>query len=138
MAPSDLSQRSSEGGRGRRLAEGGGWRSEKTAKQFPFYKECLPGQLLQVRLHNWMAYEGPVEVNFRPGVNLIAAGNGVGKSSLLCAMAFGLGYDVSHITQRGRKLRDFIKAGQTACSVSCILVGRETGDFIHTTRQLRL
>lgn len=71
MGPSDLSQRGGgEGGGGSRSTDGG-WRREKFAKQFPFFRDCLPGQLLQVRLHNWMAYEGPVEINFRAGVNLV-------------------------------------------------------------------
>ncbi|PFH34897.1 RecF/RecN/SMC N terminal domain-containing protein [Besnoitia besnoiti] len=111
--------------------------AELTAR-FPFVRDCLPGQLLQLRLENWMAYTGPVEVNFLTGINLLAAPNGAGKSSLLCAMAFGLGYDVSHISRRGSRLRDFIKVGFSTCSVACVLVGRRPGEFVTTKRELRL
>ncbi|CBZ55568.1 DEHA2A05324p, related [Neospora caninum Liverpool] len=117
-----------------------GWartQAELSAR-FPFIRECLPGQLLQLRLENWMAYTGPVEVNFLTGINLLAAPNGAGKSSLLCAMAFGLGYDVAHISRRGSRLRDFIKIGHNACSVSCVLAGRKPGEFVTTKRELRL
>ncbi|KFH01120.1 RecF/RecN/SMC N terminal domain-containing protein, partial [Toxoplasma gondii VAND] len=135
--------RSSSSGSSQSVRETGhepGWEStqaELTAR-FPFIRDCLPGQLLQLRIENWMAYTGPVEVNFLTGINLLAAPNGAGKSSLLCAMAFGLGYDVSHISRRGSRLRDFIKNGHSACSVSCVLAGRKAGEFVTTRRDLRL
>ncbi|KAK2198442.1 bifunctional P-loop containing nucleoside triphosphate hydrolase/Structural maintenance of chromosomes protein 5/RecF-RecN-SMC [Babesia duncani] len=70
-------------------------------------------------MENWMAYTGPVVLHANPGVNIIAAANGCGKSAIVCAIALGLGYDLS-VLSRGDNIRAFVKRG---CMFSNLMIG---------------
>ena len=53
-------------------------------------QQFVRGQIMHIRLRNFMTYAGPVEVHPGPRLNLILGPNGSGKSSLVCAICLGL------------------------------------------------
>ncbi|CDR94903.1 structural maintenance of chromosome containg protein,putative [Babesia bigemina] len=73
-------------------------------------KQFRDGAIDSITMENWMAYTGPVRLKAMPGVNIIAAANGCGKSAIVCAIAIGLGFDPS-VLARGDNIHSFIKRG---------------------------
>ncbi|ORM41484.1 Structural maintenance of chromosomes protein 5 [Babesia sp. Xinjiang] len=82
-------------------------------------KRFREGAIDSITMENWMAYTGPVRLKALPGVNIIAAANGCGKSAIVCAIAIGLGFDPS-VLSRGDNIRAFIKRG---CKKSKLQIG---------------
>ncbi|GFE54416.1 SMC N terminal domain-containing protein [Babesia ovis] len=68
------------------------------------------GAIDSISMENWMAYTGPVRLKALPGVNIIAAANGCGKSAIVCAIAIGLGFE-TNVLSRGDNIKSFIKRG---------------------------
>ncbi|KAL7068262.1 hypothetical protein ACR3K2_13130 [Cryptosporidium serpentis] len=68
------------------------------------------GTLYSISLENWMNIEGPLVYIFENNVNIIAGLNGSGKSSVVCGIAIGLGYD-TNILARGHLLASYIRNG---------------------------
>ena len=93
----------------------------------------------RLKLANLRAIEA-AEFRFRPGLNLIVGVNGVGKTSLLDALAVCL----SAVTKQANKLRgrvesfthDDIRAGAKALTVECgVRIGdREYTYLLHKPR----
>jgi DNA repair exonuclease SbcCD ATPase subunit len=52
--------------------------------------------ITRLRLHNWRAYEN-LDLELGPGATFIVAPNGIGKTSLIMALAWGLFGDVSQV-----------------------------------------
>jgi exonuclease SbcC len=58
-----------------------------------------------VEMINWRAY-GHQEISFGPGITFLMGANGVGKTSILEAIAYGLTGEPSTVKDRGKLLRD--------------------------------
>ncbi|KMZ93040.1 SMC family domain-containing protein [Plasmodium vivax Mauritania I] len=77
----------------------------------PRYSRLKKGAIIEITVFNWMVFSGPVTLKAEEGINLIAAANASGKSSLVCALVFGLGYN-SSILSRNKELINYIKKGE--------------------------
>lgn len=71
--------------------------------------EFSPGAIVRVRLENFVTYE---RAEFFPGpsLNIVIGPNGTGKSSLVCAMCLGLGYQPT-VLGRANFVGEFVKHG---------------------------
>lgn len=61
--------------------------------------------ITHVKMINWRAYD-EYEVHFDPGITFIMGANGVGKTSILEAIAYALTGEPSTVKHRGKLLRD--------------------------------
>ncbi|UKK02740.2 chromosome maintenance protein [Theileria orientalis] len=96
------------------------------------------GSIRYISMENWMAYTGPVVLVAKPGVNIIAASNGSGKSAIVCAIALSLGFDVN-IVSRGDNIRSFVKRGCSKSVLKVGLVDDQTADStLHIERRITL
>ncbi|CRG96286.1 conserved Plasmodium protein, unknown function [Plasmodium gallinaceum] len=84
------------------------------------FKKLKKGAIIEITLYNWMVFSGPVKLKAAEGINLIAAANASGKSSIVCALVFGLGYN-SNILSRNKELINFIKKGEKKSYIEIIL-----------------
>ncbi|KAK1442518.1 hypothetical protein BgAZ_300360 [Babesia gibsoni] len=82
--------------------------------------EYREGAIKSIHMENWMAYSGPVVLTASPGVNIIAAANGCGKSAIVCAIALGLGFDLN-VLSRGEKIKSFVKRGCNRAKLKIVL-----------------
>ncbi|GIX65314.1 chromosome maintenance protein [Babesia caballi] len=87
------------------------------------------GAIDSITMENWMAYTGPVRLKAMPGVNIIAAANGCGKSAIVCAIALGLGFEPS-VLARGDNIRSFIKRGFSKAKLQIGLVDSSAPDGV--------
>ncbi|CAG8443432.1 2028_t:CDS:10, partial [Acaulospora colombiana] len=80
------------------------------------------GSIVRVSLKNFVTYDS---VEFRPGpnLNMIIGPNGTGKSTIVCAIALGLGWN-SSLLGRAKDISDFIKNGQERASIEIELQSR--------------
>ncbi|KAL7409239.1 hypothetical protein BDY24DRAFT_356208 [Mrakia frigida] len=69
----------------------------------------LPGSIVRIALKNFMTFKG-VEFRCGPGLNSVIAPNGSGKSSIVCALAIGLGWS-PNVLGRGDRFDAFIRTG---------------------------
>ncbi|CDU18037.1 structural maintenance of chromosomes protein 5, putative [Plasmodium yoelii] len=83
-------------------------------------KRLKKGAIIEITLFNWMVFSGPIKLKANEGINLIAAANASGKSSIVCALVFGLGYN-SNILSRNKDLINFIKKGEKKSYIEIIL-----------------
>ncbi|KAI9595896.1 hypothetical protein BDF19DRAFT_440498 [Syncephalis fuscata] len=69
----------------------------------------MRGAIVRMALRNFVTYD---RCEFWPGphLNMIIGPNGTGKSTIVCAMALGLGGSTS-LLGRGKELADFVKHG---------------------------
>ncbi|EUD65405.1 hypothetical protein C922_04145 [Plasmodium inui San Antonio 1] len=81
------------------------------ACSIPHGSRLKKGAIIEITVFNWMVFSGPVTLKAEEGINLIAAANASGKSSLVCALVFGLGYN-SNILSRSKDLINYIKKGE--------------------------
>jgi len=58
-----------------------------------------------VKMTNWRAYD-ECEIHFDPGITFIMGANGIGKTSILEAIAYALTGEPSTVKHRGKLLRD--------------------------------
>lgn len=72
--------------------------------------EFSPGAIVRVTIENFVTYE---RADFFPGpsLNMVIGPNGVGKSSLVCAICLGLGYP-SAVLGRAGTVGEFVKHGK--------------------------
>lgn len=69
----------------------------------------------KISLKNWKSHEN-TELEFKPGVNIIVGSMGVGKSSILQAISFGLFGTFSELKSKDIKITDLITRGSTTKS----------------------
>ena len=69
----------------------------------------------KITLRNWKSHEN-TELEFKPGVNIIVGSMGVGKSSILQAISFGLFGTFSELKSKDIKITDLITRGGVAKS----------------------
>ncbi|TPX60694.1 hypothetical protein PhCBS80983_g01576 [Powellomyces hirtus] len=96
-----------------------------TSKETDEEQRFPPGAIVRIRLRNFITYDA---VEFRPGpnLNMIIGPNGTGKSSLVCAIALGLGGRPDALG-RQKTLQDFIKDGKDKASIEIELKHRGRG-----------
>lgn len=72
--------------------------------------EFSPGAIVRVTIENFVTYE---RADFFPGpsLNMVIGPNGVGKSSLVCAICLGLGYPPTVLGRAGT-VGEFVKHGK--------------------------
>lgn len=77
--------------------------------------EYSPGAVVRVKLVNFVTYEKAV---FYPGpnLNMIIGPNGTGKSSLVCALALGLGYP-TNVLGRATKFSEYVTHGKDSSTI---------------------
>jgi chromosome segregation ATPase len=68
-----------------------------------------PGSLVRVTMTNFVTYE-KAEFALGPNLNMIIGPNGTGKSTLVCAICLGLGWDTKHLG-RAKDIGEFVKHG---------------------------
>lgn len=80
-----------------------------------------PGEIVRVKLENFVTYD---KVEFAPGphLNMIVGPNGTGKSTIVCAIALGLGYKPS-VLGRAKDVASYIKQGKNEGSIEIELKG---------------
>ncbi|KAK3615533.1 Structural maintenance of chromosomes protein 5 [Elasticomyces elasticus] len=68
-----------------------------------------PGSNIRVRLKNFVTY---IAAEFHPGpnLNMVIGPNGTGKSTLVCAICLGLGWEPKHLSRQSKE-GDFVKNG---------------------------
>jgi chromosome segregation ATPase len=69
----------------------------------------LPGSIVRVRLKNFVTYDA-VEFSPGPHLNMIVGPNGTGKSTIVCAVALGLGWTPA-VLGRAKEVASFVKQG---------------------------
>lgn len=84
--------------------------------------EYSPGAIVRVAVENFVTY---AKAEFLPGpsLNMVIGPNGTGKSSLVCAMCLGLGYQPS-VLGRADKVGQFVKHGSEYATVEVELQKR--------------
>mmetsp|Transcript_21152 Transcript_21152/g.32444 ORF Transcript_21152/g.32444 Transcript_21152/m.32444 type:complete len:113 (-) Transcript_21152:3466-3804(-) len=73
-------------------------------------KEYARGAIKRIQLHNFLTYND-VEIVPGPRLNCIMGPNGTGKSSVVCAIAIGLGAHAK-VLGRADNLAEFIRTGE--------------------------
>ncbi|KAI8807000.1 hypothetical protein BJ742DRAFT_814086 [Cladochytrium replicatum] len=83
--------------------------------------EYRTGGIVRVKLKNFVTYD---EVEFFPGpnLNMIIGPNGTGKSTIVCAVALGLGGDPKVLARQGN-LHEFVKNGRDKSLIEIELKG---------------
>ncbi|KAI9329102.1 P-loop containing nucleoside triphosphate hydrolase protein [Obelidium mucronatum] len=86
--------------------------SEAFVKILPSY---ILGSILKITLTNFVTYN---HVEFRPGpsLNMVIGPNGTGKSTIVCAIALGLG-GKPDILGRAKELKEFVKKNQNEATI---------------------
>ncbi|KAK0563559.1 Structural maintenance of chromosomes protein 5 [Tilletia horrida] len=82
----------------------------------------LPGSIVRVKLIAFVTYDA---VEFRPGpyLNMIIGPNGTGKSTIVCAIALGLGWK-PNVLGRAKDVAAFVKQGYDTSSITIELKGK--------------
>jgi len=82
----------------------------------------LPGSVVRVKLQNFVTYDA---VEFRPGpyLNMIIGPNGTGKSTIVCAIALGLGLR-PNVLGRAKDVASFVKQGKDRGVIEIELKGK--------------
>lgn len=95
--------------------------------RFPLFYQCsciithkaqfryVNGSIVRIALTNFVTYDW---CEFFPGpqLNMIIGPNGTGKSTIVCAIALGLGGSTS-VLGRARNISEFVKTGKTNATV---------------------
>ncbi|KYN98879.1 hypothetical protein PGSY75_1123800 [Plasmodium gaboni] len=102
-----------------------------------YFKNLKKGAIIEMTLYNWMVFSGPVTLKANKGINLIAAANASGKSSIACALVFGLGYN-SNILSRNKELINFIKKGEKKSYIEITLKCDDEKNFICIKRIMNI
>ncbi|CAG8814232.1 23626_t:CDS:2, partial [Dentiscutata erythropus] len=91
------------------------------------------GSIVRVCLKNFVTYDS-VEFFPGPNLNMIIGPNGTGKSTIVCAIALGLGWNTS-LLGRAKEISDFVKHGQERASIEIELKSKGRNAVI--TRMIR-
>ncbi|KAL9275161.1 Structural maintenance of chromosomes protein 5-like protein, partial [Drosera capensis] len=96
--------------------------------------DYLPGNMIEIELGNFMTFDHLV---CKPGprMNLVIGANGAGKSSLVCAIAIGLGGD-PQLLGRASSVGAFVKRGKESGFIKITLRGCHPGEKIQITRKI--
>ena len=92
------------------------------------------GSIVRVKLHQFLTYQ---DVEFHPGprLNVVMGPNGTGKSSIVCAIAIGLGA-APRVLGRADTLTEFILTGKDGATTEIELVKDEHGGTYTISRHI--
>ncbi|KAJ2868065.1 Structural maintenance of chromosomes protein 5 [Coemansia erecta] len=82
-----------------------------------------PGSIMRITLHNFVTYS-EISISPGPNMNMIIGPNGTGKSTIVCAIALGLG-EKPAILGRSATLSGFVKHGCDSGSIELTLAGSQ-------------
>lgn len=97
-----------------------------------------PGSIVRVKLINFVTYT-KAEFHLGPNLNMIIGPNGTGKSTLVCAICLGLGWDTKHLG-RAKDIGEFVKHGAAKATIEIELAAdpkRHQENPIITTRIIK-
>lgn len=97
-----------------------------------------PGSLVRVTMTNFVTYE-KAEFALGPNLNMIIGPNGTGKSTLVCAICLGLGWETKHLG-RAKDISEFVKHGAKKATIEIELAkdpARQTSNPVIRTKILR-
>lgn len=97
-----------------------------------------PGSLVRVTMTNFVTYE-KAEFALGPNLNMIIGPNGTGKSTLVCAICLGLGWETKHLG-RAKDISEFVKHGAKKAMIEIELArdpARQTTNPVIKTKILR-
>ncbi|KAJ2889297.1 Structural maintenance of chromosomes protein 5, partial [Coemansia aciculifera] len=80
---------------------------------------------MHLSLTNFITYDR-IDVSPGPHMNMIIGPNGTGKSSIVCAIALGLGENTS-VMKRAKDISEFVKHGQAQGSIEITLAAGGSG-----------
>ncbi|XP_060559553.1 structural maintenance of chromosomes protein 6-like isoform X2 [Ruditapes philippinarum] len=90
-------------------------------------KEAEVGIIEKISLKNFMCHNR-LDIPFGPNINFIVGNNGSGKSAVITALVVGLGGKAA-VTNRGSKLKSFVKDGKQVAEVEIRLRNRGVDAF---------
>ncbi|KAI9890651.1 MAG: Structural maintenance of chromosomes protein 5 [Vezdaea aestivalis] len=79
-----------------------------------------PGSIFKISLVNFVTYS-EVDVHPGPSLNMILGPNGTGKSTIVCAICMGLGFNTSNLG-RAKDPSEFIKYGADEATIEIELI----------------
>jgi chromosome segregation ATPase len=97
-----------------------------------------PGSLVRVTMTNFVTYE-KAEFVLGPNLNMIIGPNGTGKSTLVCAICLGLGWETKHLG-RAKDISEYVKHGAKKATIEIELAKdpkRQTSNPVIRTKILR-
>ncbi|KAK9700291.1 hypothetical protein RND81_08G229800 [Saponaria officinalis] len=96
--------------------------------------DYLPGNIIEIELHNFMTFN---HLKCKPGsrLNLVIGPNGSGKSSIVCAIALGLGGD-PQILGRAASIGAFVKRGEDSGHINITLRADTRDTHFSITRKI--
>ncbi|KAI8871311.1 P-loop containing nucleoside triphosphate hydrolase protein [Ramicandelaber brevisporus] len=79
------------------------------------YSQHRNGSIVRIAIKNFLTY---YQVEFYPGprLNMVVGPNGTGKSSIVCAIALGLG-GAPNILGRAKEISEFVKTGENKAHI---------------------
>ncbi|MCJ1308741.1 Structural maintenance of chromosomes protein 5 [Agyrium rufum] len=83
--------------------------------------EHQPGSIVRIKLTNFVTYSA-VEFFPGPSLNMVIGPNGTGKSTLVCAICIGLGWDTVTLG-RAKDIADYVKHGSRDATIEIELKG---------------
>ncbi|RHZ89185.1 hypothetical protein Glove_18g107 [Diversispora epigaea] len=107
------------------------WNTSRKGKSSQ--EEYQLGSIVRVCLKNFVTYDS-VEFYPGPNLNMIIGPNGTGKSTIVCAIALGLGWNTS-LLGRAKEISDFVKHGQERASIEIELKNKNKNIII--TRMIK-
>lgn len=96
--------------------------------------DYLPGNIIEVELHNFMTFDN-LKCKPGPRLNLVIGPNGSGKSSLVCAIALGLGGEPQLLGRAG-SVGAYVKRGEESGYTKISLRGDTLDEQIIITRKI--
>ncbi|KAF2655795.1 P-loop containing nucleoside triphosphate hydrolase protein [Lophiostoma macrostomum CBS 122681] len=75
-----------------------------------------PGSIVRVKLKNFVTYTA-AEFHPGPSLNMVIGPNGTGKSTLVCAICLGLGWDPKNLG-RAKDIGEFVKHGSNEAEIA--------------------
>ncbi|KAJ2324278.1 Structural maintenance of chromosomes protein 5, partial [Coemansia sp. RSA 2681] len=93
-----------------------------------------PGSIMHISLTNFITYDR-IEVQPGPHMNMIIGPNGTGKSSIVCAIALGLGENTS-VMKRAKDISEFVKHGHAQGAIE-ITLAAGAGAAVRIRREMQ-
>ncbi|KAJ2582055.1 Structural maintenance of chromosomes protein 5, partial [Coemansia sp. RSA 1836] len=93
-----------------------------------------PGSIMHISLTNFITYDR-IEVRPGPHMNMIIGPNGTGKSSIVCAIALGLGENTS-VMKRAKDISEFVKHGHAHGAIE-ITLAAGAGAAVRIRREIQ-
>ncbi|KAJ1721500.1 Structural maintenance of chromosomes protein 5 [Coemansia erecta] len=93
-----------------------------------------PGSIKHIALSNFVTYD-QISVTPGPHLNMIIGPNGTGKSTIVCAIALGLG-EKTAVLGRAKDISEFVKHGHEQGHVEITLAGKQPGSEVKIRREI--